>query len=252
MKFRFLPVLLGWLVASSAAAATNALSDAEIQGRALAEQLLSQGPISNLVQTATLNIRISRGKRREIPLRIQTEVNATGWQVIYETSALSNRMRLNVTHEIGQPNRYQLWKNLPETGSTEEGPGTVLTGAELMTPFAGSDFWVVDLGQEFFHWPQQKLVKKVIRSSRGCSILESTNPAPSPHGYARVLTWIDSESGGIVQAEAYDVSGNLLKEFVTKKLEKVNGQYQVAELDLDNDQTGTSTHLEFNLKKTAR
>jgi len=250
MISRFLPILLGWQVASSAAAAaTNALSETEIQGRTLAQQLLAQSPISNLVQTATLNIRLGPGKRREIPLRIQTRVNESGWQMIYETSALSNRMRLVVAHEPGQPNRYELWDDLPESGAVDGRPPTVLTGSQLMTPLADSDFWVADLGQEFFHWPGQKLLKKVIYNSRACSVLESTKPDPATAGYSRVLSWIDSENGGILYAEAYDVKGNKLKEFQTKKLKKVNGQWQVAELEIENDQTGTNTRLEFNLKQ---
>jgi len=251
MISRLLPVLLAWQVAGSAVAATNTLSDAETQGRALAQQLLAQGPLSNLVQTATLNIRLGPGKRREIPLRIETRVSAPEWQMIYETSAPSNRVRLVVTHQPGRPNRYDFWPELPEAGSAEDRPAAILTGSQLMQPFAGSDFWVGDLGQEFFHWPQQKLVKKVIYNSRACSILESTSPDPADEGYARVVTWIDSESLGPQHAEAYDARGRKLKEFQTKELKKVNGQWQVSVLEIENDQTGTRTLLEFNLRASA-
>ena len=137
MIARFLPVLLGGQVAISAAAATNTLSYAQIQGRALAQQLLSQGPISNLVQTATLNIRLGPGKRREIPLRMETRVSAPEWQMIYETSALSNRVRLVVTHEPGRPNRYEIRDDLPESGAAEDRKAAFLKGSQLMRPFAG-------------------------------------------------------------------------------------------------------------------
>jgi hypothetical protein len=118
-----------------------------------------------------------------------------------------------------------------------------------MIPFGGSDFWAADLGLEFIHWPDQKLLKKVVRSSRGCSVLESTNPGPATNGYSRVVSWIDSESLGPLHAEAYDAKGNLLKEYDTKKLKKVNGQWQVEEIEICNDQTGSRTRLEFDLKK---
>jgi hypothetical protein len=251
MISRFAPVAAAWLVVLGATAAgTNNLSDAEIQGRNLAQQLLAQGPNTNFVQTGLLNIRISRRRRLEIPLRIQTLVNETGWQAIYEASVSSNRIRLTVTHETGRPNGYQLWEGLAGPGQPEDHKSTALVGSQIMTPFAGSDFWVADLGQEFFHWPQQKLLKKVIRSSRGCSVLESINPDPAAtNGYSRVQSWIDSESGGILYAEAYDVKGDKVKEYDTKKLKKVNGQWQVEVMEIDNDQTGTSTKLEFNLNQ---
>ena len=125
-----------------------------------------------------------------------------------------------------------------------------ISNEQAMTnSFANSDFWICDLGLEFFHWPGQKLLKKEVKRSRGCSVLESTNPDPSTNGYSRVVSWIDSESGGIVQAYAYDAQGKLLKEFYPKDFEKVNGQWQVQEMEMINDQTKSRTRLEFDLKK---
>jgi len=115
--------------------------------------------------------------------------------------------------------------------------------------FANSDFWVCDLGLEFFHWPAQKVLKKEIKRSRGCTVLESTNPNPATNSYSRVVSWIDSESGGIVQAEAYDFNGKLLKEFAPKSFKKVNGQWELQEMQINNVQTGSRTRLDFDLKK---
>ena len=116
-----------------------------------------------------------------------------------------------------------------------------------MMPFANSDFWLCDLGLEFFHWPGQKIVKKEFARGRGCMVLESTNP--STNGYSRVLSWIDEESGGIVMERAYDAQDRLLKEFYPKDVKKVKGQWQVESLEIDNVQTGSRTRLEFDLEK---
>jgi len=231
------------------AAATNDLSDAEIQGRQLAQQLLEQGPGTNFVQNGVLNIRAGKGKHSQIPLRFQTTVNGTGWQTIYETTSQSNRVRLIVIHKTGRPNEYFLREGLEVLDKGEDGKSTTLVDSKLMTPFAGSDFWVADLGLEFFHWPQQKLLKKEVKRSRGCTVLESTNPNPSTNGYARVVSWIDNESSGIVQAEAYDFKNKRLKEFAPKSFKKVNGQWELQEMEIRNVQTGSRTRLEFDLKK---
>ena len=229
------------------AAATNDLSDAEIQGRQFAQQLLEQGPGTNFVQNSVLNIRAGKGKHSEIPVRFQTTVNGTGWQTIYETTSQSNRVRLIVIHKTGRPNEYFLREGLEVLDKGEDGKSTTLVDSKLMTPFAGSDFWVADLGLEFFHWPQQKLLKKEVKHSRGCTVLESTNP--STNGYARVVSWIDNESSGIVQAEAYDFKNKRLKEFAPKSFKKVNGQWELQEMEIRNVQTGSRTRLEFDLKK---
>ncbi len=119
-----------------------------------------------------------------------------------------------------------------------------------MTPFAGSDFWVADLGLEFFHWPAQKILPKTANLKRGrdYTLLESTNPNPSTNGYSRVLSWIDKETGGILEAEAYDASGKLLKEFAPKSFKKINGQWELQEMEIRNVQTGSRTRLEFDLQ----
>ena len=232
-----------------AATTTNDLSDAEIQGRQLAQQLLEQGPGTNFVQNGVLNIRAGKGKHSEIPLRFQTTVNGTGWQTIYETTFQSNRVRLIVIHKAGRPNEYFLREGLEVLNKEEDGKSTALVDSKLMTPFAGSDFWVADLGLEFFHWPQQKILKHAMKRGRACKVLKSTNPSPSTNGYSSVVSWIDNESGGIVHAEACDANGKLLKEFDPKSFKKVNGQWELQEMEIRNDQTGSRTRLDFDLKK---
>jgi hypothetical protein len=115
--------------------------------------------------------------------------------------------------------------------------------------FANSDFWLCDLSLEFFHWPAQKVLKKEVHRSRGCTVLESTNPDPSTNGYSRVVSWIDEESLGIVEAYAYDANGKLLKDFYPKDFKKVNGQWQVQTLVMENVQTGSRSRLEFDLNR---
>ena len=41
----------------------------------------------------------------------------------------------------------------------------------------------------------------------------------------------------------------MLKEFYPKDFKKVNGQWQVGSMEIDNVQTGSRTRLEFDLKK---
>jgi hypothetical protein len=228
-------------------ATTNTLSDVEIQGRRLAQQLLEQQrPAESFTNTGILKIKDGKGRRSEFPVKFQTITTASNWLAICEiTGDQTNFARLTIIHDGNRPNQYDLQKS-GRVGTSGEG---LLTGNEAMIPFGGSDFWAVDLGLEFFHWPEQKLLKRVVRSSRGCSVLESTNPDPATNGYSRVVSWVDSESYGIIHAEAYDAKGRLLKEYDTKKLKKVNGQWQVEEIEICNDQTDSRTRLEFDLKK---
>jgi hypothetical protein len=228
---------------------TNALSDAENQGRHLAQQLLEQRPVTNFTQAGVLSIRDAKKTTTDVTIRFQTTVNATDWQTICETTTESNQMQLMVVHETDKPNKYFLWDGLPKLGEDLRRKAMALSGSETMRPFANSDFWIADLGLEFLHWPGQKILRGDTARGRLCKVLESTNPNPSTNGYSRVQCWIDNETPGIVEAKAYDANGKLLKEFYPKDFKKdVNGQWQVGSMEIDNVQTGSRTWLKFDLK----
>jgi hypothetical protein len=223
---------------------TNNLSDSEIQGRALTQKILSQWPEKNFTNTGTLIIRGEKG-RTEIPVSCKTVVTETNWLNRYEVkpgSSASDTKTLIVIHSGTEPNQYLL---------SEHGEPARAFSGPLSTPFAGSDFWFGDLGLEFFHWPQQKVLPKTTNLKRGreYTLLESTNPSPATNGYSRVVSWIDKESGGILEAEAFDTAGHKLKDFYPKSLEKVNGQYQVQSMIMENVQTGSRSVFEFDLDK---
>jgi hypothetical protein len=231
---------------------TNGLSDAEIQGRNLAQQLLEQRPATNFIQTGVLKIRDAKGISTNLFLRCRIIADSTNWfsdYVVSPTSSLSTFLSLKIFHKNNSTNSYVLYKC--DDGTPDE--SCYAAGADLLidvnTPFANSDFWAGDLGLEFFHWPEQRVLKKELKRSRGCEVLESTNPNPSTNGYSRVVSWIDEESGGIVHAEAYDAAGKLLKVFDPKSFKKVNGQWELQEMEIRNVQTGSRSRIEFDLNK---
>jgi outer membrane lipoprotein-sorting protein len=263
-----LPVLVAMILLfafCATAETTNTLPDAEIQGHQLAQQLLQQQPVTNFVQTGVLKIRDAQGKRSEIPIVCKivvtvfvagTNITIPDWQTFYQAALTNQSEYLRVIHTTGLTNLYSYSTNASDAvpvlgdiplvghlfGSHQ------VSGPALMSPFAGSDFWIADLGLEFFHWPAQKVLKKEVKRSRGCTVLESTNPDPTTNGYSRIVCWIDSETLGIVQAQAYDAQGKLLKEFYPKDIKKVKGQWQVESMEIDNVQTNSSTWLKFDLK----
>ena len=235
---------LGMLAMVSAAfgygqpGAQPAISDAgaRAEGLVLARDLQMQRPETNTVISGWLTIQTNRSQRVRVPLRFQISLTSSDWQSSYFTTG-SNRdheASLVVVHIPGQPNQYTLSQSN-------------LTVEQAIAPFAGSDFWLADLGLEFFHWPDQRLVKKEIRRGRACRVLESVSAHPATNGYSRVVSWIDRETSGIVYAEAYDAQGKLLKEFSPKEFKKVNGQWQLQEMEMRNVQTRSRSQIEFEV-----
>jgi hypothetical protein len=242
---------------------TNGLSDAEIQGRNLAQQLLEQSPATNLTQTGVLNIRDGKGTINA-SFNFAVRITDTNWQALYSgylinsNSMVRHEQVIRIVHAGGQQNHYEMsevfYRQKNETNVNVDlidhrTSRAIYDANGMMVSFFGSDFWLADLGLEFFHWPEQKILKKENRRSRACNVLESTNPNPSTNGYSRVDSWIDEESGGIVHADAYDFKNKLLKEFDPKSFKKVNGQWELQEMEIRNVQTKSRSRIEFDLKK---
>jgi hypothetical protein len=223
--------------------------EAEKEARALVADLLAQKPDRNTTNTGQVRIRDAAGREREIPVRFEITATPTNWASVYETLTPAGGpggQKLTVIHADERPNQYQL---LGSAAATNGLPKT-LAPDQSMIPFAGSDFWVADLGLEFLHWPRQRLLKKEMRHSKSCEVLESVNPQPVPGGYARVVSWIIIEKPhGLVHADAYDARDELLKHFDPTDIEKIQGDYQLEEMEMRNRKTGSHTWIKFNLAR---
>jgi len=241
-----------WLMAAGATATTNELSEAETEGRSIVQHLLAQRPAENFTNSGILKIRDAKRQRTEMQVELRTFVTETNWQALYFTRGTNkdHAASLTVIHTASQPNEYRLANFSRPTGDTNE--FVTLRGAQAMIPFAGSDFWLADLGLEFLHWPAQRLLKKEVRRSQSCYVLESRNPDTNG-GYARVVSWMDIDSvrdagqAAIILAEAYDAKGKLVKEFEPKGITKIHGQWQLEEMEIYNAKTGSRTSIKFKL-----
>jgi hypothetical protein len=107
----------------------------------------------------------------------------------------------------GQSNEYFL------AVATREGepPGPPVRIALEATnrSLAGSDFRLMDFGLEFLYWPDQRLLKPEMRRGRSCRVLQSINPRDLPGSYARLVSWIDLETDGLLRAERMITGGEL-------------------------------------------
>lgn len=212
------------------------------KGRELVNKILSEQPVQSRIDTGVLKIRNADGDLREVPLKSDLIAGVTNWTSLYQAAAdgKGTGVELKVVHHETGRNDYLL---------AEGGKRRNLSGNETMIPFADSDFWVADLGLEFFHWPKQLLLRQEIRRGQSCNVLESFNPNPAPGAYSRVVSWLDIDTDGIIHADAYDSNDKLLKQFDPKSFKKVRGQWELREMEIDNVQANTRTQIEFNLSK---
>jgi Outer membrane lipoprotein-sorting protein len=219
------------------------------QGRALVADLLARRPDENTTNTGVVKIRDDTGHERTVPIRFSVFSTPTNWVSIYEVRPGPGELgdqSLTVIHRgPGETDEYLLSGSAAPEQTHAAAPGPV--AAQAMVPFAGSDFWFADLGLQFLSWPRQRVLRREMRHSQPCEVLESTASAPSATGYCRVVSWVDPENGAVIHADAYDARGKLLKEFDPKTLKRVRGQQQLEEIEMRNVQTGSRTVIQFNL-----
>jgi hypothetical protein len=215
-------------------------------GLALAEKWRDAVPAENAEYTGALKVRTSDDQTETIPITFRIIVGTTNWQTIYQVAATAKTpaQKLTIIHTSGKPNEYILATAKPGEAAAQP---VRLTAEQATVAFAGSDFWLVDLGLEFFHWPTQRLIRTEMRKGQVTKVLESVNP--HPNGYSRVVTWLDKESGAPILAEAYDRNDKLLKEFSIKSVRKVKGQYQLQEMQIRNVRTKSRTRIDYDLEK---
>ena len=215
-------------------------------GKELAERWRDAVPEENASYKGALKIRNGEGEIETIPITFRIATGQPAWETVYEAEATSKTpaQKLIIRHTPGQPNEY-LFAAGTKPGQPVAEP-VRLTVEQTAVPFVGSDFWLVDLGLEFFHWPTQRLVRTEMRKTQVTKVLESINP--HTNGYGRVVTWLEKESGAPILAEAYDRNNKLLKQFSIKSVKKVKGQYQLQEMQIRNLRTHTSTRIEYDLE----
>jgi len=220
------------------------------EGRALVDEMLSQPPDASTT-TGVLAIRSKIGYR-EILVDFQTTVTSTNWLSDYKAHYSDATRHILILHTPNHPNTYtQFASARNEDDEKIDNRNSAQPVKDIWAPFAGSDFSIADLGLEFLHWPDQKLLQKEMKRSRSCRVLESTNPNPAAGGYAKVKSWVDNESHGILLAQAFDAKGNKLKEFAPGDFSKskTTGQWQLGKMQISNFQTDSSTTVRFDVDK---
>jgi hypothetical protein len=221
-------------------------------GAKLAERMRTLQPEENAKWRGTFKILHRKQKFPPISVSCETASTPTNWSVFYvaDATAASGAEKVTVIHSTNGPNQYAY--ACASSPGASLGEPRQLAGTAADVPLAGTDFWLSDLGFEFYHWPEQRLLKGEMRSGKPCYVLESVNPGAPPTGYGRVLSWIEKEHVAPLMIEAYraDNTNKLFKEFAlgSFKKNKDTGRYQLKDLQIDNDRTGSTTLLEFDLE----
>jgi hypothetical protein len=88
-----------------------------------------------------------------------------------------------------------------------------------------------------------------MRKGRPCHVLESRNPEPGAKGYTRVVSYIDRETGKPILAEAFGPDGKVQKEFEIGGVTRVDGVWQLKNMEMRDLKADSVTVLEFQYEQ---
>ena len=220
----------------------------EKAGSDLAARVRSLLPQSAGTNSALMRVRPARpALPYQIPLRIAVFPTPEGWCTLYEADPGPQRpaVRLWIEHVRDHRPRYFVAEK-DHSGAWPAQPEP-LEPARRMLGFAGSDFAPADLSLEFLFWPHHRLLRSEMRRGQFCDLIESSTPDSPPDGYCRVRAWFDRDTGGLVYAEGLDAQGRVVKEFLPRRFRKIDGQWEVTELEMIHRLAGSRTVLVLNL-----
>ena len=213
---------------------THSVADSLPDGNELAKSIRDTSPVENISLNAKIEVTLKNRKRISTDLIIETKLLSDDeFLMTYSIKPNNNDNFWQVIRKTGESNKYKIKKK-----------GEVLaTGKEYQIGLEKSSFMITDIGLEFLHWPFQKTVRKQLRKSRSCHVLESKTIEANKGNYTRVVSWVDIKSRAILAADFFTTDGKLLKRFNVKGLTKKNGNWQVDELEMRNMRNGTRSRL---------
>ncbi len=102
---------------------------------------------------------------------------------------------------------------------------------DLRAAVADTEFSWADLSLGFLWWPGGKTYATEMKKGRECYVVDL--PAPGAgEAYARLRLWIDTEAYALLQADAFDARGDLVKRLAVKSLKKVEGRWTLKDFDV--------------------
>jgi len=118
--------------------------------------------------------------------------------------------------------------------------GNPLTPSELpgmFEPIRGTDLSWTDLTLAFLRWRGGETVGRDTFKGQPCLLVDL--PAPTGAGedlssrYARVRVWVHERLRMIVQAEAYDEKGDLVRRLGIKSLRKIDDRWMIKDMEVE-------------------
>lgn len=106
-------------------------------------------------------------------------------------------------------------------------PAPDLNHAIPMAPIT----WM-DLCLGFLWWTNGATIGRQEVRGQACLVVDLHNPSPARDRYGVVRVWIEERSSMLLQAEAYDHTGELARRVIIKSIKKIGEEWMIKDLEI--------------------
>lgn len=180
------------------------------------EALLLSVRQQQATQRGVLNAQL-RDQGRVTPLRIVWEAGA----IRYEFSHPEQTLLLKLGNKTAE-----LWEQ-------QGNKAAAVTPSRFDQRIRGTSVTYEDLAFQFLYWPHPVILGEDNLRTRPAWILQLRPPTTKSSRYGTVRIWMDKESGALLRMEGFDFQGHSLKRFEVVSAQKVNGQWLLKEMRIE-------------------
>ena len=129
------------------------------------------------------------------------------------------------------------------------------TGSEKVSPaqfdhrIRATNLTYEDLALKFLYWPDASVAGEENIRTRNCWKLQLRPPSRDSQ-YARVLLWVDKNSGALMRMEGYNAMNQMIRRFEVISAQKIDNRWFLKQMRIEEMQPGTKhvqsrTYLEI-------
>lgn len=117
-----------------------------------------------------------------------------------------------------------------------------VAGPEFDQKVRGTAITYEDLALKFLYWPTGRVLGEETIRSRRCWKLQLQAPSRQSQ-YSNLLLWVDQQGGAMMRMEGYDWNAKLVKRFEVVSAQKIEGQWFLKQMRIEELEPGTSKVL---------
>ena len=209
---------------------------APVSATELIAEALSRLPQEPLTMEGDIVMRRARGTPvRKLKFKVEIAWGATPPTAVYEIYDEEDGGKLieTVTATAGQT--PTLARTLTEARTPAEPP-------EWNERIQGTDVTWLDATMSFLWWDNPVLSGEASVQGRTCDRLDLFPPVPVPDCSA-VRIWLDRDVKLLLQAEEYNLKGDLNRKLWVRSVKKINGRWMVRNIEVESRGTRLRTLL---------